>query len=134
MRTLPMILAVLLVTGCSPKQDMGDAKAAIAMFHAAYNRADYDKILDQASGSMQSPGNVHKMIRVLGATKTKLGAFETGRLGGWRVNYTPSGKMTSATYNSYFRNGQASETFMFIEVDGAKRLAGYSINSDAFLP
>jgi hypothetical protein len=129
-----MILAALVVAGCSPKQDMGEAQVAIAIFHAAYNRADYDQILDQAAGAMHSPGNVHKMIRVLGAAKTKLGAFETGRLGGVRVNYTPAGKMTSANYISYFRNGQASETFMFIEVDGSKRLTGYNINSDAFLP
>jgi hypothetical protein len=129
-----MMIALLVTAGCSPKQDMGEAQAAISMFHAAYNRADYDHILDQSSGSLHSPGNVHKMTRVLGAAKTKLGAFETGRLGNWRVNYTPSGKMTSATYLSRFRNGQATETFMFIEVDGAKRLTGYNINSDAFLP
>jgi hypothetical protein len=128
-----MALLVLVATGCSPKRDTGEAQAAIAMFHSAYNRADYAQILDQAAGSMRSPGNAHKMTRLLRAVRTRLGPFETGKLGGWRVNYTPSGKVTSATYASSFRDGEASENFVFVEVDGAKRLAGYTINSDAFL-
>lgn len=134
MRILPILLAGLLATGCSPTRDMGEAQAAIAMFHSAYNRDDYNQILAHASGPMNSPGSVSKMMRLLRAAKTKLGPFETGKLGGWRVNYTPSGKVTSATYASSFRDGQASENFVFIEVDGAKRLAGYTINSDAFFP
>jgi hypothetical protein len=129
-----MMLAVLVATGCSPQRDMGEAQGAITMFHAAYNRADYGQILDQASGPMRSSASAQKMIRLLGAAKRKLGPFETGKLGGWRVNYTLSGKITSATYISSFRDGQASENFVFIDADGFKRLAGYTINSDAFLP
>jgi hypothetical protein len=134
MRILPIVLGALLVAGCSPKREVGDAQVAIAMFHAAYNHGDFGTILDQVTPRMRGAANDDKMLRILRAATAKLGPFRQGKVIGSHVNFTPGRTAISIGYSSRFRDGVANENFVFIDSDGVKRLDGYQLNSDAFIP
>jgi hypothetical protein len=135
MRVIMIVLAVLLTGGCSSKQDLGQAQAAIAMFHSDYNRGDHARIYAESSPRLKRVVSEEKLTHMLSATRTRLGKHDGGTVGNWRVNYHPSGTTVSIELKSHYLGGaQAVEQFQFADEDKRMRLTGYHISSDAFIP
>jgi hypothetical protein len=130
-----MLLAGLVLAGCSGKEDLGRAQAAVAAFHANYNRADYAAISADAVPGMQTAVARQQIARLIRASRDRLGQYVGGRASNMRVNYRPSGAMVSVDFKSrYSKGGEAFERFAFAKDGDRMLMTGYQINSEAFFP
>lgn len=133
MRLLPIVLGALIVTGCSGKREMADAEGAVARFHAAYNKGDFDAIAGEAASNMQSEAVARELPELLAAMSERLGPYDYGARSNVNVRFSASGTQVRIAYHSRYRGGPAQENFVFAKQDKVMRLAGYTVNAGAVL-
>ena len=126
-------LLLIVLSGCSAKEDIAKAEAAIADFHDKMNNADFDSIYTGAGPQMQSASTQVDLVKLLTAIHRKLGAFQSGKTAGWNVNVTTGGEFVTLKYSSTYEQGDADENFVFSVQDGKALLSGYHINSTALI-
>ncbi len=129
--------AAILITGllaaCSPTQDINMAEEATAHFHEMMSAGQFEQIYAQSDDSFKKATTAEDMTRLFSAVNRKLGVVKTSGSNGWNIGYTPFGTSVTLRYTTQFERGTGAETFVYRVADGKMRLAGYHINSNAFL-
>jgi hypothetical protein len=124
---------VFLLSSCSGGDDVAGAEKTIAQFHQQLNFAAYQTIYAGSDNGLKQVTSEADMVRLLDAVHRKLGAFQSGKPTGWRVNYNTSGNSTVIQFDSKFQRGSATETFTFVGGAQSPRLLAYNINSQALI-
>jgi Protein of unknown function (DUF4019) len=127
------ILLTGLLGACSASQDVNMAQEATAHFHEMMSEGQFEQIYAQSDDSFKRVTTTEDLTRLLSTVDRKLGAVKTSGSNGWSVGYTPSGTSVTLRYTTQFENGTGAETFVYRFADGRARLAGYHINSNAFI-
>jgi len=131
MRVLLLAMAVCIgLAGCSSKEDIAKAEAAVDQFHKELNASEFDKIYDESSDGMKANASQEKLTKLLSAVHRKLGAFQSGKSTGWKVTAGTSGTIVTLGYTTTYERGEANETFIFKVVADKALLQGYNVNSN----
>jgi hypothetical protein len=129
-RLCGLLVAAVLIAGCSSSQDFTAAEAGIARFRELMAAQQFDQIYSEASDDLKKATTNQALVRLLAAVDRKLGAVKSTQKGGWKINYNPSGTTVTLTLKTQFEKGTGSETFVFRMAGGKALLAGYHITSD----
>jgi hypothetical protein len=130
------IFSILLVVGlaaCSVSADTERAEQAIQHFHERLDAGQSAAIYDAAAEDLKAVSTQSDFVAFLDAVHRKLGLSKSSSQKGWNVNYGTSGKFITLNYETAFAEGQATEQFLYRLSDGKALLAGYHINSNAFI-
>ena len=129
-----LVLAGLLVlSGCSGGEDLGDSENAIARFHAELDAGQFDTIYAAAAPEWKRVSTKADTEQLFAGIHNKLGPFVSGKQNGWRVNYTTGGTTIVIVYDSKFQKGDGQETFTFSRSGKGIQLVGYNLNSRALI-
>jgi hypothetical protein len=127
------LLAVSLISACSPAKDTRAAEQVVARFRQQMSAAALGDIYDAASAEWQKSSSRDDSGVFLAAVNRKLGEVKTASRTGWQDNYNTSGHIVILRYHTEFERGGGDETFT-IRLDGDKgQLVGYHINSNAMM-
>jgi len=128
-RLCGLLVAAVLVTGCSSGQDLGLAEAGIARFRELMAAQQFGQIYSEAADDLKKATTEPELTRLLAAIDRKLGAVKSTEKNGWSVNYNPSGTSVTLKLKTEFERGTGAETFVYRITSGKALLAGYHINS-----
>jgi hypothetical protein len=109
------------------------SNASVREFHQKLNDGRYEEIYNGADEGFTSAGTRDEVIKFLTAVHTKLGNAGSESLTNVRVNSTTNGTFLVVQYSTTFDRGSATETFTWRKSNGALKLVGYNINSNALV-
>ena len=125
-----LLVAALLVAGCSASQDVGVAQAEVEHFRQLMTEQQFGRIYSEGSDELEKATTEQAMVSLLSAVHRKLGAVKNSKENGWNVNYKPTGSSVTLRFKTQFEKGAGDETFVY-RLSGKKALlAGYHINSN----
>src|ERR1700682_5152975 len=90
-RVCIILVAVLLVGGCSSGKDIPAAKAEIARFRELMATQQFDQIYSEASDDLKKAATQQDFVNLLTAVNGKLGAVKGAEDNGWRVDFKRQG-------------------------------------------
>lgn len=111
----------------------GLANVAVRHFHEQLNTGDYAQICQEADARFTQAQNSSEVTKFLQAVHNKLGSAGTEKLVNLNVSVTTNGTFVVTQYSTAFDAGQAQETFTWLKSGNALKLAGYNIQSNAFI-
>ena len=129
-RLCGLLVAAVLVAGCSAGQDLALAQAQIAHFRQLVAAQQFGQIYSEGSDQLKKGTTEQDMVRLLAAIDRKLGAVKAAEGNGWNVNYNASGASVTLRFKTQFERGTGAETFVYRVAGGKALLAGYNINSN----
>jgi hypothetical protein len=132
-RLCALLIALLVVGGCSSGEDIAAARTEVAHFRELMVMQQFDQIFAEASDELKKTTTEQNLTRLLAAVNGKLGAVKTAEESGWNVNFNTSGTFVKLSFKTQFEKGSGVETFTYRIIDGRGRLAGYNINSNELI-
>lgn len=106
---------------------------AVHQFHARLDSEAYDDILRNSNEAFQGTDSPEELLKFLGAVHSKLGRSIACTRNGIYVNVGTHGTFITSHYTTSFEHGLAAESFVWRKADGGLQLAGYNVQSKAFL-
>lgn len=130
-----LIVAVLAAAacGCSSGKDLAEARGAVNAFHHQLDAGQFAQIYAAAAPDLKGAATEADFVALLAAVHRKLGPLQSASPLGWNVNYTTGGGFVTLNYQSAFQGGQAQESFTYRLENGAPKLAGYHVASNALI-
>jgi hypothetical protein len=128
-RLCGLLVAAVLVAGCSSGQDLALAEAGITRFRELMAAQQFGQIYSEAAADLKKATTEPELTRLLAAIDRKLGAVKGAEKNGWSLNYNPSGTSVTLKLKTQFERGTGAETFVYRITSGKALLAGYNINS-----
>ncbi len=126
-----LVLTVAL-QGCSSKSRQ-ISEVATQEFRDRYARSEFDQIYAAGATDFWTKTTHDDFVKLMRGVTRKLGTFRSTRVAGWRVMTGTSGTMVTLGYQTVFEKGPAEEQFIWRVEGNSAKLAGYHINSNAFL-
>jgi opacity protein-like surface antigen len=128
-----VLLTGLLLAACSGTQEMSMAQEAAVHFHEMMSAGQFEQIYAQSDDSFKKATTAEDSTRFLSTVNRKLGVVKTSGNDGWSMGFTPSGTSVTLRYTTQFEHGTGAETFLYRLANGRALLAGYHVNSNAFI-
>jgi hypothetical protein len=128
-RLCSLLVAAVLVAGCSSGQDLALAEAGVTRFRELMAAQQFGQIYSEAADDLKKATTEPELTRLLAAIDRKLGAVKDATKSGWNLNYNPSGTSVTLKLKTQFERGTGVETFVYRIASGKALLAGYHINS-----
>jgi hypothetical protein len=128
-RLCGLLVAAVLVVGCSSGQDFALAEVGVTRFRELMAAQQFAQIYSEAAGDLKKATTEPELTRLLAAIDRKLGAVKGTEKNGWSVNYSASGTSVTLKLKTQFERGTGAETFVYRITSGKALLAGYHINS-----
>ena len=138
MRRSAMFLvgALLILTGalqgCSGKSRQV-AEAATQEFRERYSRSEFDQIYADTAPELRTQSTHDDFVKLMQGVTRKLGGYRSATVTGWRFFAGTNGTVVTLGYRTIFEKAAADEEFTWRVESHAAKLAGYHINSNAFL-
>ena len=109
------------------------AEQAVVQFHEMLDAEQFDAIYDTAAEDLKKVSTKEKFVAILQGVHKKLGMTKASDKQGWNFNYNTSGSYVTLSYATFYTEDKAEEQFAF-RLEGDKALlAGYHVQSDAFV-
>jgi hypothetical protein len=128
MRRAVLVLAVLIVSGCSLKADSHRAALKVARFHALLNAGKFDQIAGEADPAMKWAARGPSFRDYLSAIHRKLGFCGSWRMLSYVEQFTPRGRLAELHTDTHCDRDNAQESFVF-GPDPDMKIRGYAITS-----
>ena len=128
-RLCGLLVAAVLVAGCSSGQDLALAEAGIARFRELMAAQQFGQIYSEAADELKKATTEAELTRLLSAIDRKLGTVKGTEKNGWSVNYKASGTSVTLKLKTQFERGTGAESFVYRITGGKALLVGYHINS-----
>ena len=117
--------------GCSAGSDIATVEREVERFHELAADREIDRLYDQSTDEFKRAATAEQFRALLDVIDERLGDVRRTNRQGWHVNYTNAGTVVTLTYNTQFERGRGTERFVYRVDDGAARLLGFHVNSDA---
>jgi len=130
--SVPILLAMA-TAACNVQESVDDAKAAVSVFHADLDAADYESIWKEASEPFRKSAPKAEFEKFLDAVHRKLGKSGKSEQLGWNANATTGGTFISLQMDTQFEKGRGQEQFVFVKNGKELELQAYNINSPALI-
>lgn len=124
---------VLVLAGCSMSADTKLAQAAVVTFHEMLDAGQFEAIYDGAAADLKGVATKEKFVELLQAVHKKLGNTRASDMKGWNTNYSTSGSFVTLTYQTFYTDDEAKEQFVYRLLGDKALLAGYHVESNAFI-
>jgi hypothetical protein len=128
-RLCGLLVAAVLVAGCSSGQELALAEAGIARFRELMAAQQFGQIYSEAADELKKATTEAELTRLLSAIDRKLGTVKGTEKNGWSVNYNASGTSVTLKLKTQFERGTGAESFVYRITGGKALLVGYHINS-----
>jgi hypothetical protein len=113
--------------------DTSAAEQAVPRFHELLDAGNFIEIYEKSSDDLKTSATQKDFVALLEAVHRKLGNTKSAEKIGWNVNYQTSGTFVTLNYKTAYADGNADEQFVY-RLDGkVALLAGYHVNSNAFI-
>jgi hypothetical protein len=124
---------LLLLSGCSMKQDLATAQQAVDEFHQSLEAHEDGAItVDVAPAFYQAVG-IQARRAYLARVRSRLGSPVSSSPINVHMDHMPAGTFLSARYQTHFENGDAQEDFSWQVESGRPYLAAYTAGSPLLL-
>ena len=128
-----LLLAAVLLDGCSSSRDVALAEAQIPRFRQQMEAQKFEEIYGEAAEHLKRATSQQDMVALLAAADRKLGPVKNTEKNGWNVNFHTSGTFVTLRFKTQFEHGGGDETFVYRISDDKALLAGCHINSNALI-
>lgn len=125
-------LPVLLVTlaSCSGVEHRTVAEQEAAEFHQAYNDQSFASLYAAAAPGFREDRSEDEFVGLMRSVHRRLGPVQNARLKDWSWSYgRGTGVFTTATFETKFARGGATETFVFLTSRQEPLLVSYDISA-----
>ncbi|MBV8500204.1 MAG: DUF4019 domain-containing protein [Paucibacter sp.] len=109
------------------------AAQAVVKFHEMLDAEEYDAIYDGSAEDLKQASSKEKFVALLKGVHRKLGNTRASDQQSWNVNYQTTGSFVSMGYRTFYTEDNADERFVYRMLGEQALLAGYHIESDAFI-
>jgi hypothetical protein len=133
MRNLGILALSALLAGCSVGADVPLATNAAAGFHRQLDAGKFAESYAAGAPELRGATTQQEWVQLLDAVHRKLGKFQSAAQTGWNDQMNTGGHFIVLTYQAKYERGAASEEFVYKIEGGKALLAGYHVNSNAFL-
>jgi hypothetical protein len=126
----------MLLSACSFQEDAALADRCVARFHEQLDAEQYHEIYTQSDRALQGAASEADLARLLGSVHGKLGTVKASANQSWNVQHPFTGPVRArveARYATTFSKANAVESFLVVIEGEQCRLAGYNVNSNAFV-
>lgn len=134
---MPFLAAAMLgatLAGCSIKETIRDADAAVARFHTDLDAGRSEAIWDGTGQEMRNATSHQQFVKLLDAVHRKLGNVKSSQQVGWNRNASTNGSFMTVTNQTVFERGSGTEQFVFRKGKADKlALVGYHIQSNEMM-
>jgi hypothetical protein len=127
------MLAACILCGCSTQADLKSAQAYIQTFHQRLNAGDDAGIYASAAEELKRTTTEPQFTAFLAAIHRKLGTAGPSSVTATNVTLATGGAFIALGATTQFARDQATENFTFKVENGAPKLVGYHINSNALV-
>lgn len=128
-----LLIPAFMLLGCSMSKDSEIAEKKVPEFHLLLDSGRFSEIYSASSDELKKVSKESDFVALLEGVHRKLGNNKTSERQTWNVNYNTSGTFVTLTYKTTYSEGDASEQFVYRIQDGEAKLAGYHVNSNAFI-
>ncbi|HED36626.1 MAG TPA: DUF3887 domain-containing protein [Ignavibacteria bacterium] len=132
-KALLLIIVFLNMCSCSVDFNTDKSDQAVKDFRNYYNNKEFEEIYKKSSEAFKRNASYEKFEKYMNGIYKKLGAFKKSKDNGWNVNNNLSGKNVKLGFISQFEEGEATETFTFVENNDIALLQHYNIQSEKFI-
>ncbi len=126
---LATALLLVLLPGCSMKQDMSMAQRAVNEFHASLKAHKEGDVAVDVSPRFYQSVDVGARRAYLARIRSTLGAPLSSSPINVHVDHMPAGTFLSARYRTHFEHGDAQEDFSWQVENGRPYLVAYAVTS-----
>ncbi|MCU0238848.1 MAG: DUF3887 domain-containing protein [Pyrinomonadaceae bacterium] len=129
-----LLIFVFIVLACSTlTKGKAEGEKAVEKFRQQLAVENYDEIYQNSSKKFKEEATEVEAKELFEAVNKKLGKIRNSNLQSWRSQATTYGSFTTLVYETEFELDKGIETFV-LEMDGDEaKIAGYNVNSKAFL-
>jgi hypothetical protein len=121
---------VLVSMGCGDAiNGKAVAEPEVIRFHEKLTARDFEAIYDSGSADFKAALPRAKAVALFEAIDRKLGPLQQSEQINWNVNTHNLTTTVVLVYSSKFKEGEATETFVFRIKDKAPELMSYNISS-----
>ncbi len=107
---------------------------AVRRFHSQLDSGAYDEVLRESDWAFQNSESREELLKVLAGVHSKLGVSRGSTRTNILVNVSTNGTSIKVTYQSTFKQGNATETFTWRKTaGGGLSLFGYNVQSNVFI-
>jgi hypothetical protein len=110
-----------------------DAEKAVSVFHQRLDAGQYEEIYADLADEFKNVSTKEETLELFEAVTRKLGKTRSTTLQSWNAQTTLGGNFISLVYETEFEQGKGVENFTFIMKGKEAKIAGYHVNSKAFM-
>lgn len=133
-RYLMPFAAAAMLGGCSIKDTIRDADAAVVRFHDDLDAGRAQAIWEETGADMRQATTRKQFLAMLDAVHSKLGNVKSSRHVGWNRNASTNGSFMTVTNETVFERGKGTEQFVFRKSKADElALVGYHIQSNEMM-
>ncbi len=133
MKKLPLVALSILLASCSMSKDTELAESQIPAFHKQLEAGAFQNIYASSSPDLQKAATEADFVKLLDAVNRKLGKVKTSTQKNSMVSSGTSGTFVTIVHTTQFERGPGAEQFVYRIDNGTAKLAGYHVNSNAFI-
>jgi len=130
---LSVVLFFSMLASCSVGKDAAAIDSEVSRIHGLFEAGKLHDVYSGSDPELKNATSEKDFVDLLTAVSGKLGGLQTSKRTNLQVNYVPTGKFVSATFESKFSNGMATEQFRFKLTGADYKMVGYNIESNALL-
>ncbi len=109
------------------------AQNAVETFHQRLAEQKYAEIYENLADDFKKTTTEEEANQLFEAVNRKLGKVKSASLQSWKSNATTSGSYTVLIYETEFEQDNGTENFTFAINGDQAKIAGYHVNSKAFM-
>jgi hypothetical protein len=109
------------------------AEKAVLLFHERLDAQEYEEMYENLAGEFKNVSTREETFQLFEAVTRKLGKTKSAALKSWNMQTTTEGNFVSLVYETEFEQGKGVENFTFIMKGKDAKIAGYHVNSNAFM-
>ena len=133
MRKFGILVAAVLLAGCSIGADVPLAKQAAVSFHHQLDAGKFAETYSAAGPDLRAAATQQQWVQLLDMVHRKLGNFKSAPEPGWNDMVATGGHFITLTYQSTYEHGVAEEQIVYKMVGGKALLIGYHVTSNALI-
>jgi len=124
-----LVLVVVVLSACAPKDDTKKAEAEVDRFHQRWNQWDFTGVYNDAHKNFRAAQNPQTTISQLQSSRKLYGAFKSAKTRGMEITFEHSEKDIVLKYDCVYEHGAAAEAFSYRMTAGKPLLVSYYILS-----
>jgi hypothetical protein len=109
------------------------AEKSVKKFHDQLNAGNFKEIYAGLADEFKNASSEEETLQLFEAVSRKLGKVKNAKLQSWNMQANTGGNFVLLAYETEFEHDKGEEKFTFLMKGDEARIAGYNVNSKAFM-